>query len=201
MKKAEKILVALAVVGLIGRFLNWPYMVLLLLLGGQLLMWLYLVGGYWWFTKWLMQTEPRATVPNQSRWRKWGAVAAGMALAAGLSGILYRVQSWPGASTLLVDGLLLLAVLLVITGYKYHRTKDRFYSNILLRASVLLVLCLLAMSLPTIMWYNLRFPDKPEYAKALLEARTYPDSLELQQNLEELRLKMRAADSTANEAR
>ena len=119
-----------------------------------------------------------------------GAVGTGLALSMTIIGLLFKFQSWPGASLNLGAGLVGLLIATVIGTIKYFRNKSDFYTKIFKRIAVFGGLGLILMLIPKTTWVEIKYRNQPTYVDALKKAMAAPDNKELWDKVEVERQKM-----------
>ena len=119
-----------------------------------------------------------------------GAVGTGLALSMTIIGLLFKFQSWPGASLNLGAGLVGLLIATVIGTIKYFRNKSDFYTKIFKRIAVFGGLGLILMLTPKTTWVEIKYRNQPTYVDALKKAMAAPDNKELWDKVEVERQKM-----------
>jgi hypothetical protein len=120
-----------------------------------------------------------------------GAVGTGFALSATTIGLLFKFQSWPGASFNMGAGLVGLLIVTIIGIIKYSKNKSEYYTRIFKRVAIFGGLGLVLMLTPKTSWVELKYRNHPEYVSALKKAMADPDNKELWDNVEAERLKMK----------
>ena len=119
-----------------------------------------------------------------------GGVGTGLALSVSVIGILFKFQSWPGASANLIMAIVTLSILAIISLIKMKKSEDNYYSNILKRIAIFGAICIFLFSIPTKTWMEWKYPNNPEYVKAVLDAKSDPENQELWDKVDEEREKM-----------
>ena len=59
------------------------------------------------------------------------------------------------------------------------KSADNYYSNILKRIATFGAICIFLFSIPTKTWMEWKYPNNPEYIKAVLEAQEDSENQEL----------------------
>lgn len=119
-----------------------------------------------------------------------GAIGAGLALSITIVGLMFKFQSWPGASFNLGIGLVGLLIVTIIGLIKYSKNKSDYYTRIFKRTAVFGGLGLILMLIPKASWIELKYRNHPDYVKALKNAMDNPDNKELWDKVEEERKRM-----------
>jgi hypothetical protein len=191
MKKAEKILLSIAVLGLVMKLLYLPAAGTILVLSISSLIMFYFYLGFAFFNNLLVREALRKeSYKNISTKRVIGAIVVGLTLGTCLVPILFKIQSWPAAKFQVFTGLTAAVLVILISLIKYQKSKDKYYSTILKRVVVFGALALSLLVIPSKTWLSWNFPNNPEYVNAVLEAEASPNNLELRSKVEEEQAKM-----------
>ena len=96
------------------------------------------------------------------------SIVSGILLAIAVIGLQFKMQFWPGTSGLLLIGCIAAPAIALIS--YYLRAKDsgelgKYYSNMLLRSSIIGSLCLLFICTPDGAIIRYQYRDDPEYAR------------------------------------
>ncbi|NQY29984.1 MAG: hypothetical protein HRT69_11005 [Flavobacteriaceae bacterium] len=119
-----------------------------------------------------------------------GAIGVGVNLSVVLLGILFKTLSWPGASVMLMSGLLGLSGSLVVMFVKYSQNKSSFYVNVFKRIVLVGGLGAFLFFLPKDALLEFKYRDSPDYITAVKAVNADPENEVLQRNVVELRRKM-----------
>lgn len=119
-----------------------------------------------------------------------GAILTGLALSMTIIGLLFKFQSWPGATMNLAIGLLGLVIALIVGTIKYSKTKSDYYTKIFKRIAVYGGLGVILLLLPKETWLELKYRNHPNYVNAIKNAKADPDNQELWDKVDEERQKM-----------
>ena len=124
-----------------------------------------------------------------------GGLATGICLSNLLTGVLFKLQYWPGANRMILLGLIPTIIVLVVIIFKLYRNKDSYYPNIQLRIAIIGTVAIILFLLPTLEIVKLQYRNKPEYIKAFENNSLYPsDESERKLDLEYHRATMNAED-------
>lgn len=106
-------------------------------------------------------------------------------------GILFKLFSWPGASLMLLFGIIGVSIVAVIT--LKGKSKNEEPSKVTMFRRIILFggLCLFLFALPTKTWLNFKYPDNPEYVQAILDMQNDPTNMALRAKVDEERKKLR----------
>jgi hypothetical protein len=191
MKRTELILIGIAVLALIMKFLHLPASGILTVLSLSSISVIYMYLGFALFNNLrFRKIFKKESYKEISTKRIVGGIGAGLALSVSAIGILFKFQSWPGASANLIMGIVGLSVVTIISLIKMQKNKDNYYSNILKRVAGFGAICIFLLVIPTKTWLGWKFPNNPEYVQAVLDAQANPDNQELWQKVDEEREKM-----------
>ncbi len=105
--------------------------------------------------------------------RKVGAIGAGFALSTTIIGILFKIQSYPGAKFELMNGLYGILIVAVIVVFKYLKTKSEFYKKALIRIIIIGGFGLLFYNISYKTIINIKFRNHPAYAEALINMKAH----------------------------
>lgn len=191
MKKTELILIGLAVLALVMKFFHLPGSGILTVLTLSSISVIYMYLGFALFNKIrFRKIFKKESYKGISTKRIIGGIGTGLALSFSAIGILFKFQSWPGASMQLSIGLFGLGIVTIISLIKIKKSTDNYYTNILKRVAFFGAICIFLFAIPTKTWLNWKYPNHPEYVNAVLDAQANPDNQELWDNVEEEREKM-----------
>lgn len=191
MKKAEIILGTVAIVSLILNLLNVEGAGVLTVLSLSTVSTFYMYLSFALFNNIrLRKIFKKGSYKVISKMRIIGAILIGLALSITTVGLLFKFQSWPGASFNLGFGLFGLLVGLIVGLIKFQKTKSDFYTKIFKRIAIYGGLGLILMALPRETWLEIRNRNHPEYIEAVKRAWADPDNQELWDKVDEEREKM-----------
>jgi hypothetical protein len=149
MKKAELILIAGAVVGLILTLLNVPLHSLTISAFFTVLSFLYFYLGFALFNEiQLRKIFDAESYKGLGPWRIGLAIGTGIAISQITMGVMFTVLDYPMAKTLIQVGLVFTAVMLLVTSIINAKEKHRFYRNIILRCAVFIIMAIIFLLLP-----------------------------------------------------
>ena len=192
MKKTELILIAISIVVLLMRFFHLPGSAILTVISLSSVSVFYLYLGFMLFNGIrFRKVFKKESYKGISTKRIFGGIGTGIALSFSAIGILFKFQSWPGASFQLGIGLFGLTIVTLISLTKVKKNSDNFYSNILKRVAFFGALSIFLLFIPSSTWLNWKYPNNPEYVKAILNAQANPNNEELWKKVEKEREKMR----------
>ncbi len=191
MKKGELIIATLSIIALGLNILLIPGGSFLTVLTLSTLSVLYMYLSFALFNHIRLRTIfKKDSYKGISTMRIVGAVMTGFALSVTTIGLLFKFQSWPGASFNLSAGLVGLILITIIGTIKYSKNKSEYYTRIFKRVAIIGGLGLILMLTPKTSWIKLKYRNHPEYVNALIKAMTHPDNKELWDNVEVERQRM-----------
>ncbi len=192
MKKTELILIGLAVFALVMKFFHLPGSGILTVLSLSSISVIYMYLGFALFNNLrFRKIFQKDSYKGISTKRIVGGIATGLALSSSAIGILFKFQSWPGASMQLGIGLFGLGMVTVISLIKIKKSTDSYYQNILKRVAFFGAICIILFAIPTKTWLNWKYPNHPEYVNAIIDAQADPGNQELWKKVEEEREKIK----------
>lgn len=195
MKLTEKVLILLIVLALLMKFLNIPGGGVLLSFSGMLLYVLYFFLAFAFLNGIrLRRIFNRSSYQGLSALRVISTIGTGIAMASVWGGILFRFQFWPGASPMLLCGLLMLLVITCIAFFRLNG--EPFYRRILIRSCVLIVCGGIMASIPSETLSRIQYRNYPDYLAAREALMKDPENKMLQhkEELEYLRMTLDSAD-------
>lgn len=93
-----------------------------------------------------------------------GAIAAGFALSAGLTGILFKLMFWEGSHQMIKSGLFFMIPVFVVGLIKYVASnRSAYYVKIFIR---LLIIGSIGLILLQLSWFDVKYRNHPELIKA-----------------------------------
>lgn len=187
MKKSEKIFVVVALFALLLKLFRIPGNSVFLILSLSLLSIVYYFGFLLFNNIRLRDIFKKSSYANTSQKKIVGSVALGFALAAIVSGILFKLQIWPGGDNMLLSGLTFLALILTIAIISNQFKKSDFFRRIYYRGFIIGSLGILILFTPTTTLIDIYFRHDKEYGEKMKETLENPYDQKLQQELQELR--------------
>lgn len=137
MAKIEKIFGLIVLVSLLLLFLSVPGARFLLVLSLIALSLVYFFFGILVFNKIrVANVFKKSSYKGLSSFEILGSLIFGFTISLGCLGILFKIQNWQGASSVLITGLLCLLINLIIAGMKYFVSHQDFPLKILIRTGI-----------------------------------------------------------------
>jgi len=187
MKRIELVVAAILIIALAIRFAHLPGGSVLITLSLSLFAVLYMYFSFGLFNGIRFRKMfKKASYANITTMRIVGSVMVGLALAILMTGILFKVMSWPGAGINLLFGLVATLIGGAVAAVKLINVKAPFYQRVLKRVAVWGTVGSLLLLAPGHFMLRLDFRNDPELLEAHISARTYPDSLELWNRVDSL---------------
>ena len=188
MKRAEVILNAIAIIGILMILLEFPGGRFLLILSIGILSLLYFYLGFAIFNDLrFREIFKKISYSKIKALHILGAVGVGISLSICIIGILFRIMLWPGSAVQLLFGIISLSAIIILCLIRL-KSKVKFYKRILLRVVPILALGLLLYMLPIRQLVYIMHGNN-EYSKALINSIEYPDNIEYQKEVENERRK------------
>lgn len=185
MRKFERIAGGIAILGILLKILHIPGGSILFLLTLTSLSIFYFLLSFALFNNIELKTM---STENTSTKRLVGAIGLGIAISATIIGGIFKLQLWPNPNMQLRLGLVPMGVILVVAIIFYFRNKaDDYYKRIFKRIAIYGGLGLILYFTPSTILVDVYYRNNPEHAELLKKVLANPDSLELQQQLDEMR--------------
>jgi len=180
MKITEKILGIIIVLSIVLKFFHIPGSSFFLVLSTSTLMMLYFYVGFAMFNGILLkEIFKKKTYDGISTLRIIGAFFSGIGLSTILTGILFRLQHWPGGNFQLMIGLIFSGIIMILLILKYIKGKELFYKEILIRFVIIGFFGLILFYTTDYSIDKIRYRNYPDYVKALDDLQQNPQSEEL----------------------
>lgn len=181
MKRAEKILVALALIGIIGQTANASFFSGITVLSLSLLSVFYLAGTYF-----LLKPDNGKLEKGQTIW----SVLLGFGISNLVIGSLFAIMQWPGGPAAIQGGLLFLAVPFVVVLISY-KPNNSFTKGMLQRVIPFFVVAVLLNIGGGHQLATIRYRKHPKLVQAMKEHNSSPnDTTEIALRVEYMRVRM-----------
>jgi hypothetical protein len=191
MRKTEIILLILTIIAIAMNMMLMPFAGILTVLTMSTLALIYFYMGIALFNdirfKYALKKE---SYKFTSTMKIWGGITTGIALSMTTIGIMFKLQSWPGALFNLWPGLIGLFFISIIGGIKFLKDRSWYYKRIFVRIAIFGGIGLAIGLVPETTWLELRFKEHPEYVEAMKRAMESPENNELWETVEAQRQKM-----------
>jgi len=119
-----------------------------------------------------------------SKLRILGAVGTGIGISMICNGVLFKIQNWPSGLSTLDLGLVLTSIVLLISLYKFFKTRSNFYVLIFKRIAVIGILGLILFFTPALAIVKFQFRNHPDYIKVYEQYVNNPKDEILRQKVE-----------------
>lgn len=193
MKKTEIILWVVFAISILMKMFHIPGHGILMVLSSTILSLLYTYFGFALFNNIRFRNIfKKKSYKNISTRNITIAIISGIIFGLAMLGVLFKFQSYPGTAALLNPGAIGI-ILIFITGIIFYfilNKKEIFFKKLLIRTLLVGSISLFLFFVPDKNWYQWKYKEFPDYYEAILESKKHPDSLEIQNKLEEERLKM-----------
>lgn len=156
MKKAEKILVSLVTLAVIGKLANVTGFSALVVIGICLLSMFYFVGSYF-----LLRTDDREKTGMQIAI----SVVTGIVLSSLLMGILFAFMRWPGVAGMLTISIVPLVAILILSIVK-RSSQPVFYKGVMQRIIPGLVIALFMLLFGKELLFKIQYRNYPKLMEA-----------------------------------
>ncbi|MPQ48895.1 hypothetical protein GCQ56_18000 [Marinifilum sp. N1E240] len=191
MKKTEKILAAISILGILLSLNLIPYGGTLSIISMTCLAILYMYLSFALFNdipiKGIFKKDSYTKI---SKLRVFGTIVTGLVLSVSIIGILFKSQLYPYSSILLAEGVIGLFIAAIVAFVQLKRSKDKFYFNILKRIVIIGILSIIFYLIPREKILEISYRNHPEYVEAIKKAWTNPDNMALWDKVYEESLKI-----------
>ncbi len=186
MKKVERFLVMLAFIGIIARLLLASGSSLTIVMSLMGLTFLYMYFGFALFNDIrLRDVLKKESYRGIATMRLAGAVLAGLALSMACVGILFKIQSWPGAVFNLGISMALCLTILAVCFTKIKGKYRQYYKRITTRLTIAVMFCALLLAIPRKNYLEFMQRDNPAFIKAEEALWNDPSNKELEKKVYE----------------
>jgi hypothetical protein len=184
MKLTEKILIALAVIIAVLKFIFIPGSGVFIVLVFCLLSSLYFYFGFALFNNIkLRHIFKKDSYADVSTGRIIGGIALGLSLSFAVIGFLFKAQHWPGTSFHLIISIFSGVVILIISLFKFFNTKAIYYKNAIIRIGIATSISILMLAIPNLTFVKIRFRDHPKYIEVYERYLKDPSNIDLANEL------------------
>ncbi|MFL5764293.1 MAG: hypothetical protein ACJ77K_10175 [Bacteroidia bacterium] len=191
MKLTEKILIGLAILAIVFKFMHLPGGSVLFVIALQLLSIIYFLFGFLLFNGIRFRNIfKKEAYQHASGLRIFGAASAGITLSTLTTGIMFKLMFWPGAGPMLVVSLVPSIVILVIALVKFLNSKAIYYRQVLVRVGIYFIIAVVLFLTGNLALVKIQYRDAPAYVAAweALEKDPYNPELQKKVDLERNRL-------------
>lgn len=196
MKITERILGGLIIILMIGRLLySYPFSAMLITFSCLFLSMLYLFFGFALLNNIRFRNIlKKDSYKGISVLRILLTIMTGFVLSFLVVYMLFKFQRWPYGNIGLQICLIWLAIIIAAVAIKYFISKDKFYSNFLIRLFTIGVYGTLLYFVSSEQLLEMKYKDFPDYIEAEKELMKDPDNMYLREKANEERHKMDLSD-------
>lgn len=162
----EYVMVSLFFIGLVFKMKHYPGQTMLIILSLLPLGIYYFLFAFKAFFNLPIGKFLKSTQFSNNQ--KTFGFATGFGLLVALLGVIFHIQIYPGAKTMLQLGIMILSISSILAYVKYAKTKGTFYLRVLARSGIILIVALALVSIRTSVWIELSHKDDPEMLEAEL---------------------------------
>lgn len=185
MRNAEIILAALGLIGLTLSLLLIPGGNILSVLSLSLLSMLYSLFGFAIFNGLRFRNiASKGAFKDVKAIHIIAGVATGLAVSVAIMGLLFRAMRWPGASVMLIEGMVFVGIITFVAALKFFSRKSDKYHFILVRVAVVFVLSLVFYLFGTDIFVKFKYRNFPEFVQAYEKAEQDPGNEALWQEVD-----------------
>lgn len=124
-------------------------------------------------------------------WHIAGAVLTGLALSVACVAVMFKLQSWTGASIVLLFSFILCAPVVVVSILKMRGRHRLYYKGMLTRTGIAGFIVFSLLCMPNRLMYRMLYFRYPTYVKALEEADRRRDDPEMWKKAQQERNRIR----------
>ncbi len=188
MKKLEKILWGVFVIGILFKIMKWPGAGILTITSLGLVSCFYLYLGIGIFNNLTLKAMfSKDSYQYKHRFNLLFGAIFGIVLAALVIGFLFKFMLWPGANVLLILGLFSLLFSLLMYGLLLKKKKVNLAKSSFYRIVLIGILSLSLSIIQSDSIIDFYYPNNPEYANALKEIIRNPSDMKVQQQFDSIR--------------
>ena len=188
MKKSEKILWGVFVIGILFKIMKWPGAGILTITSLGLVSSFYLYLGIGIFNNLTLKAMfSKDSYQYKHRFNLLFGAIFGIVLAALVIGFLFKFMLWPGANVLLILGLFSLLFSLLMYGLLLKKKKVNLAKSSFYRIVLIGILSLSLSIIQSDSIIDFYYPNNPEYANALKEIIRNPSDMKVQQQFDSIR--------------
>ena len=188
MKKLEKILWGIFIIGILFKIMKWPGAGIFTTTSLGVVACFYLYLGIGIFNNLTVKAMfYKDSYQYENRFNLLFGAIFGIVLAILVIGFLFKFMLWPGANVLLILGLFSLLFSLLIYGSLHKKKKVSLTKPSFYRIALIGILSLSLFIIQSDSIIDFYYPNNPEYAKALKEIIQNPSDIKAQQQFDSLR--------------
>lgn len=185
MKRIELVFSAIAFAGIMLKLVLIPGGAALTVIGLSGLCLLYFCLSFAIFNRIsLRQALKKQAYSGISPNRLLGSIATGFALSLLLTGILFKLQFWPGANTNIAIGLFSILCILIVGIARFSASAADYYKMISRRILILSLVGIGLWIVPSRVLFGFFHRDHPAYVDAVIKSWENPGDADLQKEVE-----------------
>ena len=188
MKRLEKILWGLFIIGLLFKIMHWPGAGILTVFSLALVSMLYFYLGFALFNEVKLRNAfNKSSYTNLPKLNLAFGIAFGISLSIITIGFLFKFMLWPGANFNLMIGLIAIVICLVAYLLLSKQNKVSFAKQSFTRIIVIGIIGISFFFIQTDSIIDFYYQERPEYAEALKKVIKHPENIEYRKALDDLR--------------
>ena len=185
MKKTERILLIIALVAILLKFMLIAGSGLLITLALLSLAIIYYLLSFAFFNNTpLKEIFKKQSYNGISVLRIIGTIGFGLSLSTVVVGILFVLQSWNGGRMYLLSGLITLLLCTIVAIFRWIKNRSNSYNVLFSRAAIMGCIGLLLQLTPEMTLFKVLHRNHPAYVEAVRNLKNDPNNEELQAEVE-----------------
>lgn len=120
------------------------------------------------------------------------SVLTGMFFSVAVTGILFKIQYWPGSTILLGIAIVPVIVILIVSAILFRKSAQeliRYYRNMIIRAGIITFFTVLFFVVSGNTLLKIQYRNDPEYVRLMIQRSSNPNNTEFEKQLEDYRHK------------
>lgn len=191
MKKLEKILIIIALIGFIFMLIPFPGGSILIILSLSMITILYFLLSYALFNNLtLKDIFKKESYMEIKPLRIIGTIGLGFGLSYLTLGILFMLMHWSLGKMYIIIGLIISMIVLVVSFIRYSKTKSKLDIIIIKRIVLFSAFGIFLILAPKYWMTDIKYRKNPEFLELLKKSYENPDNMELKKEVEEERLRI-----------
>lgn len=166
MKTIEKIFLTFSFIGLLFLLQNYPFSEELLILFLGMLSILYMGFGFFIFNNVSFNNIFRKKTYSNKVLKIIASFVLGYSLSLLILGVLFKLMNWPFSNEMILIGLFLVFASFIISAFKYNKTQNFFYKNVLIRTVFWIIIGAFVFNLSKYDLIEYKYKNHPSYLKA-----------------------------------
>ena len=183
MKTTEKILAVIAIVGIImkGLIITGRGLALMIGFAGLAILYMYFFSFAFFNDIRLRDIFKKQSYKGRSAVRIIGTIVLGFSLAVSLLGIFFNFQAYPGATLMLIEGTVYLAICLITVAILATALRKQIlYKKLISRSAIVGGFALILYLTPNVLFFQFRHHNNPAYVEAYKNLNDDPNNKEYQ---------------------